>query len=332
MTHPKKPKSSLKINEVRKRLRETYWNKSRIKDPRKRPTLGEDLRRHILKRKKIQLATPKEIEIWLAFFDEVIAFWLLVWMLYKDRVFAAKKPVSNQLVCLMTLAGRIFQDLICVRDLIAAGFYVQSNVVARSLIESIDVMHLLQLEALHANEFRAVETNEQASLFWHRHCSRNKIHKKIHERWKWFFQEDNTDAAAVFHSQRENYLDLIGMSAHPTFPASFTTFMDGFGRDEGGIANQALGSVSPMSKFTLHLIFLRIFEYGILWVGPDAGLYRGASDTKWNRSKQKDISKYLSMVFSIVVTVNDNQESSDLFPEFETYWPRPRRDSSESHT
>lgn len=322
-----KSKSNLKFNEIRNGLRAAYWKrngKSNTKRPEKRLTLGEELRKLVLRRKKVQSAVPKEIKIWIAFYDEVIAFWLLVWMLYKDRAFAAKKPVPNQFVCLMTLAGRVFQDLICVRDLISAGYFVQSNVVTRSLIETIDVMHLLQLDPSCANEFRTVKTNEEASSFWHKYCARNKIHKKIHQRWKWFFQEKDNEAASIFHSQREGYLDLMGMSAHPTFSASFSAFMDSpRGEQEMHIVYGAMGSVSHMSKFTMHLIFLRIFEYGMLWVGPDAGLYRGLAGTKLSRSKKKDISRYLSMVFSIVVAVNEDRKPSALFPEFETYWVPP---------
>jgi len=219
-----KKRTNSVLKEVQIRIRLTYWEKKRVKSVKGRLSFGEDLRRLVIRRRREPLVLTPEIQIWLAFFDEVIGFWLLTWGFYRDQL--NKPPVPNQLVCLATLSGRVFQDLVCVREMIASGFFVQSNVVARSLIEAIDVMHLIQVEPRLADEFRAVETNDQASAFWHAHCSRNKIHKRILERWNWFFSEKEGHVAARFHAQREDYLDLIGMSAHPSFAASFSSFMD----------------------------------------------------------------------------------------------------------
>jgi hypothetical protein len=84
-------------------------------------------------------------------------------------------------MCLTALSGRVFQDMVCVREMIRAGFFVQSNVVTRSLIKAIDVMHLINARPELADAFRSVETNEDASKFWHTYCSREKMHKQIKE-------------------------------------------------------------------------------------------------------------------------------------------------------
>jgi len=53
------------------------------------------------------------------------------------------------------------------------------------------------------------------------------------------------------------------------------------------IVYSAMGLVSQMSKFTTDLILLRIFEYGILWVGPEANRYKGAGSAKRPRFKRE---------------------------------------------
>jgi hypothetical protein len=312
------------LKEMRSRIRKIYW-KRKVKG-RRLTSPGEDLRKLIAKHRTTSLVVPPDIEIWLVLFDEVISFWLVTWSFYKEQVEKAKIPVPNHLVCLMTLAGRVFQDMVCVRESITGGFSMQANVITRSLVEAIDVMHLLQLDPGLADEFRAVETNDEATKFWHAYCSRDKIHKKLLERWKWFF-DGKDDVAISFHEQREHYLDLVGMSVHPSFPAAFSSFTDvPRNLSSQSIAHNAMGVISHMSKFSMHLIFLRVFEYGMLWVGPDAHIYKWSEGRKpKNLSKHKKmLSQGLSAVYSIVVCVNDDDKPSPFFPEFQTYWPRKK--------
>ena len=75
-----------------------------------------------------------------------------------------------------------------------------------------------------------------------------------------------------------------------------------------------------MSKFTMHLIFLRVFEYGMLWVGPDANIYKPSVGMRTRRFK-KQLNRCLNIVFSIVFTVNNDRKPNPFFPEFKTYWP-----------
>jgi hypothetical protein len=309
---------------MRKRIRASFWanfDKKTKKKEAKR-TFSEDLRKTIVARRRRPTKTPSDIQIWLAFLDEVIGFWFLTWALYRERIENSKKPIPNRLVCLMTLAGRVFQDMICIRELTESGFFVQSNVVARSLIEAIDVMHLLNMQPELADEFRLVETNGEASKFWHTHCSRNRIHGQIRQRWHWFFKNQSGEMADSAHEQRDRYLDLLGMSVHPSFAASFITFMDSpKGIKVDRIAYNAFGRISQMSKFTIHLIAIRAFEYGMLWVGPEANLYMDNQNDKRKSRLEKLLSSTLSMVFSIISTVDQSKGPNELFPEFKTYWP-----------
>jgi hypothetical protein len=123
---------------MRRRIRKTYSQKG-LRRPNK-ISPGEDLRATVKRHRKVPQAIPDDIQLWLAFFDEAVAFWLVVWATYRVKI---KGPTDKRLVCLMAIAGRIFQDMICVRELVVGGFFVQSNVVTRSLVEAIDVMHLL---------------------------------------------------------------------------------------------------------------------------------------------------------------------------------------------
>jgi len=219
----------------------------------------------------------------------------------------------------MALAGRVFQDMICVRELIEGGFFVQSNIVTRTLVEAIDVMHLLNSQHQLASDFECIKDNTESTKFWHAHCSRGKIHKIVKARWLWFFNGDDGPAVA-FHGLREGYMDLLGMSAHPSFGASFATFMD---RESDSIVENAMGSISHMSKFTIHLILLRVFEYGFLWLGPEAGLYNGDDNREPKIDLRENISKGLEMMFSIVNSIHERDDGDPLFPEFKTFWPRP---------
>jgi hypothetical protein len=113
-------------------------------------SLGEDLRATVKRHRKLPQATPDDIQLWLAFFDEAVAFWLVLWATYRVKI---KGLTDKRLVCLMAIAGRIFQDMICVRELVVGGFFVQSNVVTRSLVEAIDVMNLLNSRPNLAEKF-----------------------------------------------------------------------------------------------------------------------------------------------------------------------------------
>src|SRR5262249_52540016 len=136
--------------------------------------------------------------------------------------------------------------------------------------------------------------------------------------------DGDSEMANKAHQQRDRYLDILGMSAHPSFPASFVTFMDSpKGIKVDSIAYNAFGAISQMSKFTVHLIAIRAFEYGILWVGTEANLYKGSKSSKRKSRTAKLISSTLSMVFSIVFTVDQDEGPNELFPEFDTYWPKP---------
>ncbi|WP_315807111.1 MULTISPECIES: hypothetical protein [unclassified Bradyrhizobium] len=304
--------------ELRKKIRRAYRsNDARGRD---KSTPGEELRAIIRRKRKAIKGVPKELNVWLMFFDEAIAFWFAIWSNYKENI---SGPSSRQAICLMALSGRIFQDMLCLRELITGGFSVQANVIARSLIEAVDVMHLLNWNPELAERFRNIDTNEEASKFWHEHCSRDKIHKIVKARWLWFCGHDE-DAASAFHSQRKDYVDITGMSVHPSFAASFTTFMDSYSSTEESIFDIVLGTTSPMSKFTMHLILLRIFEYGILWTGPKLGLYK--AENKFDAVDpflHNMLSKGLNVIASILRTVDNPGEPNPFFPEFQTYWPRP---------
>lgn len=299
---------------VRKKVRKAYRIRGVHRSNQISP--GEELRDIVARHRRSLREIPPDIELWLVFLDEAIAFLFAVWGTYRERI---ENPSQKLSICLTALSGRVFQDAVCVRELAVGGFFVQSNVVTRSLIESIDVMHLLNSHPDLAEEFIQTEENKRSSDFWHKYCSKNKIHRIVKERWLWFVRGDEK-VATSFHGQREQYTDLMGMSSHPSFASSFSTFMDSV-QEESNIAMNAMGSISHMSKFTMHLILLRVFEYGILWSGPEIGLYRG--DKSITKSTLHDnIEKGLSVLFSIVMTLNDPKEEDPFYPKFQTYWPK----------
>jgi hypothetical protein len=316
-----KGEKNINLQQLRGKIRDSYWKKTKPKKGQSRISFGEDLRRTIAKRNRKAKFIPDDIQTWLTLFDEAIGFWLLVWGLYREMA-DRERPVSKRLACLTVLSGRVFQDMICVGEMIRSGYFVQSNVVTRSLIEAIDVMHLINARPELADEFRSVETNEEASKFWHTYCSRDKLDKQIKPRWQSFL-ENSPEVADAFYQRRGDYLDLLGMSAHPSFAASLSSFMDGpRGRKPRKLVYGAMGSVSQMSKFTIHLILLRVFEYGILWVGPEANLYRRVKGAKAPQFR-KMLLRCLSIVFSIIYSVDQAPKPNEFFPEFKTYWPRP---------
>lgn len=307
------------LREMRKRIRKAYTERGRRRPNQISP--GEELRIIVERHRNTRKVIPWDIQLWLTLLDEAVSFWFAVWAIYKDEI---KGPSDKRLICLMALSGRVLQDLFCVRELIVGGFFVQSNVVARSLIEAIDVMHLLNSRPELATEFRQIEENSGSSRFWHTHCSNQKIDKIIKERWRWFFSGDE-EVASAFHLIRENYKDLVGMSAHPSFAACFVTFMDGPDEDSN-IAKNAMGSISQMSKFTIHLILIRMFEYGLLWSGPEIGLYKEGVNSKLKQTLHDNISKGLSVLLSMVKMLGEQVKGDPFFPDFKTYWPRSNFD------
>lgn len=320
--------SNATLRQLKGRVRDAYWKRTKPDGGQARISLGEELRRTIVRRARRPKAIPDDIRIWLVFLDEGLAFWLLVWGLYRE-ILGQEKFASKRATCLTILSGRIFQDLISIGEMIRSGFFVQANVVTRSMIEAIDVMHLMNLKPHLAEAFRSIETNEDASKFWHTYCSRDKIKRQIKDRWRWFLENAPDDVVNAFYEQRENYTDLLGMSVHPSFAASLSSFMDGSpGQRDQKIVYAAMGSVSQMSKFTIHLILLRIFEYGILWVGPEANLYKAGGKRKPLRFK-KMLLRCLNVVFSIVSSVGQAGDGPNVFfPKFKTYWPRRNFEST----
>ena len=304
------------LREMRKRIRRVFAEKGKRSHNKISP--GEDLRIIVKRHRKKLRAIPPDIELWLALFDEVAAFWLAVWATYKEQI---EGPSDKLLICLMALSGRVLQDILCVRELIVQGFFTQSNVVARSLIETIDVMHLLNSRVDLASDFEQTKGNVESSKFWHKYCSKGKVHKIVKERWCWFFDGDEGPALS-FHSMRDNYLDLVGMSAHPSFGASFAAFMDSSEEETSNIAYNAMGSISQMSKFTIHLILLRVFEYGWLWSGPEIALYKNNQAPRRKPMLHDHISKGLSALLSMVHMLGEKVEGDPFYPNFETYWPR----------
>lgn len=132
-----RPKESPLLISMRKRIRESFWQQFDKKKKKKGATrtFSEDLRKTIVARRGRPKKIPPDVQVWLAFLDEVLGFWFVTWAFYKDEIEISKRPIPNRLVCLMALAGRAVQDTICVRELAEGGLFVQSNVIARSLIE-----------------------------------------------------------------------------------------------------------------------------------------------------------------------------------------------------
>jgi hypothetical protein len=304
------------LREMRKRIRRVYAEKGKRGHNKISP--GEDLRVIVKRHRKTLKALPSDIELWLALFDEVAAFWFAVWATYREQV---EGPSDKRIICLMALSGRVLQDILCIRELIVQGFFAQSNVVARSLIEAIDVMHLLNSRVELAKDFEQIKENVESSKFWHKYCSKGKIHRIVKERWCWFFNGDEGPASS-FHSMRENYLDLVGMSTHPSFGASFAAFMDSSETEPTNMADNVMGSISHMSKFTIHLILLRVFEYGLLWSGPQIALYKSDDSPERKPMLHDHISKGLSALLSMVKMLGEKLDGDPFYPDFKTYWPR----------
>jgi hypothetical protein len=91
------------------------------------------------------------------------------------------------------------------------------------------------------------------------------------------------------------------------------------------IARNAMGAVSHMSKFTIHLILLRVFEYGMLWAGPEISLYKGNNEFKPEPFVHENVSKGLSVMLSIVQMMDQTLAKDPFYPDFQTYWPVPGR-------
>ena len=82
-----------------------------------------------------------------------------------------------------------------------------------------------------------------------------------------------------------------------------------------------MGSVSQLSKFTMHLILGRVFEYGFLWSGPEMSIYKGEDLPGSKPFLFENISKGLSVMLSIMMATDDKVRGDPFYPEFKTFWP-----------
>lgn len=98
-------------------------------------------------------------------------------------------------------------------------------------------------------------------------------------------------------------------------------------KEESNIAENAMGAVSRMSKFTIHLILLRVFEYGLLWSGPEIALYNNDESLHHRPPLYENIEKGLSVLTSIVKMIDERRQGDPFYPEFKTYWPQENFES-----
>jgi hypothetical protein len=87
-----------------------------------------------------------------------------------------------------------------------------------------------------------------------------------------------------------------------------------------------MGSISRLSKFTLHLIMTRVFEYGFLWSGPELSLYKTGDTAGAKPLFSENISKGLSIMLSIMMATDKQADGDPFYPEFKTFWPRENFD------
>ncbi|MBU6463847.1 MAG: hypothetical protein KGK01_05825 [Bradyrhizobium sp.] len=81
------------LDEVRIRIRKAYSKKG-LRRPNK-ISPGEELRATVKRQRRAPQAIPNDIKLWLAFYDETVAFWLVVWATYRVQKAAQLRRLSK---------------------------------------------------------------------------------------------------------------------------------------------------------------------------------------------------------------------------------------------
>jgi hypothetical protein len=307
------------LSKLRRELRLQYRRISGRPDAK--ITAAEELIRLSREEKRERTVAPPDVIIWLTLYDEFLA-WLLfllgIYLGMTDDV--DKHPNGDQLVCCAVLTGRIFQDSLAIRETITSGFDVAAKCLSRTVAESIDVLSLVHLDKEAAKIFRNVDNNERANLFWHKFCSREKIDRKIQDRWRRILSDQ---AAAGYATWRKEYTDLVGMSVHPSFPAAVASILDSNNvYDNKNVLKNAFGYVSHMSRFTMHFIMKRIYEFGRLFVADYFTERSNLFDWKTldDEVAKAHVQNGLKMLSWIMLDIERPERKTVYFPEIRTYW------------
>jgi len=260
--------------------------------------------------------------MWLLLYDEFLAWLMFLWGIYLEMIEGPAEHASrDQQVCCAVLTGRIFQDSLAVREIIVGGHDVAAKCVSRVVAETIDVLSLVHLDRQAAKLFRNVANNDQANSFWHKFCSRGKIDKKIREQWRRI--TISVQAAEKYASWRTDYTNLIGMSIHPSFPAALAGVLDSNNvYDNDSVIKNGFGYVSHMSRFTMHFIMKRVYEFGLLFVPEYFTEMNDLCDWKALKDKvaQTHVQEGLKTLSCIMSEIEKPERQRVYFPEIPTYW------------
>jgi hypothetical protein len=319
-------RSEYGLLEIKNHLRAFY--RSEVHHGRLKRTPGEFVREFKSLKYSTAKTLPTDVEIWLFLFDEYIAWTISLWTFYviDTKSIDSSSEHRHERISCSVLSGRIVQDLLAVRELIVSGFDPAGRIIARNIAEHIDLLSLFHLDSSAAKEFRLVDDNEKANAFWHRYCAKGRIDKAL-KRFR-AKKQVAKDAAELFDFWREQYWDLIGLSVHPSLPGAVGGTLDGnrLTQNNDTLLDGVLGQVSHMSKFTVHFLILRLYEFVRFFVS-DYGTERSEI---FCRDNEDDLLKNhvvgtIPILSWIVAAIELPENKETFFPNFETFW-RPKLD------
>lgn len=108
----------------------------------------------------------------------------------------------------------------CILELVEMGFDVQARIVARSLLEALDLLQLSLLRPEVASEYVSCASEDEATSFWYRHVARGRISRPIRQQFV------GIDGMSDWFEWREKETRVMGWAVHPSHMSGMASVLE----------------------------------------------------------------------------------------------------------
>ncbi|HAL06847.1 MAG TPA: hypothetical protein DCP26_05770 [Brevundimonas sp.] len=159
---------------------------------------------------------------------------------------------------ILSLGAQVSSHVVAVLRLVQSGLDVQARIIARSCIETADLMVACQVDDKLAAKFVGCETAEEANKFWHSEISKGRLEKSIRGYFELKFPA-LSETRLQFASWRADEVRVMGWAVHPSHMSGVASLLemrlDGPDPEEVEVTEAALErDWSVMSSRTLDFL------------------------------------------------------------------------------
>ncbi len=238
---------------------EAVWSRIADRQPVEvsRINVGSELER-------VELETANDAQeylyFWLALLDEALHCLLTLHDFAEEL--SVEKNVSA--ISFRALVARACALTVAVKRLIATGLEDIARIVARSLLETLDLALVCVANPEFAQLYHSALADEEysANEFWRKHISGDRLNRKVRHV---FDSTDLTDEEVSFYFDnrkvaREQFSGSVHSSAHSAL------FSDGIPslRELGMISTSILGHISAYSPGALSFVIMEVRRFGVV--------------------------------------------------------------------